>query len=60
MSDYVTCSHCGVVKRGHKCPHRKSRQKAVTGKVISSVRQSGGQTKVLRYGRGINTFVKYA
>ena len=27
-SDYVTCPHCGVVMRGHKCPHRKSRQKS--------------------------------
>ena len=27
-SDYVTCPHCGVVKRGHQCPHRKSRQKS--------------------------------
>lgn len=28
MSDYITCSKCGVVKRGHICPHRKSRQKS--------------------------------
>ena len=28
MSDYTTCSKCGVVKRGHKCPFRKSRQKS--------------------------------
>lgn len=28
MSDYVTCQHCGVVERGHICPHRKSRQKS--------------------------------
>lgn len=27
MSEYVTCSRCGIVKRGHKCPHRKSREK---------------------------------
>lgn len=26
-SDYVTCKYCGVVLRGHICPHRKSRQK---------------------------------
>lgn len=28
MSDYITCSKCGVVERGHKCPHRKSRYKS--------------------------------
>ena len=28
MSDYVTCQHCGIVPRGHICPHRKSRQKS--------------------------------
>lgn len=28
MSDYITCSKCGVVKRGHICPFRKSRQKS--------------------------------
>ena len=28
MSDYVTCKYCGVVPRGHKCPHRKSREKS--------------------------------
>lgn len=27
-SDYVTCKYCGVVQRGHICPHRKSRQKS--------------------------------
>lgn len=26
-SDYVSCPHCGIVVRGHRCPHRKSRQK---------------------------------
>ena len=26
--DYVTCQHCGIVPRGHICPHRKSRQKS--------------------------------
>lgn len=28
MSDYITCSHCGVVPRGHRCPYRKSRTKS--------------------------------
>ena len=28
MSDYVTCKHCGIVPRGHICPHRKSRFKS--------------------------------
>lgn len=27
-SEFVTCKNCGVVKRGHQCPHRKSRQKS--------------------------------
>lgn len=29
MGEYVTCSKCGVVKRGHKCPYRtyKKREK---------------------------------
>ena len=27
-SDYVTCKYCGVVERGHRCPHKKSRQKS--------------------------------
>ena len=27
MGDYVTCKYCGVVPRGHNCPHRKSREK---------------------------------
>lgn len=22
MDDYITCSRCGVVKRGHRCPHK--------------------------------------
>ena len=26
--DFVTCKYCGVVERGHKCPHKKSRQKS--------------------------------
>lgn len=25
--DLVTCRYCGVVQRGHICPHKKSRQK---------------------------------
>ena len=28
MSDLVTCKHCGIVPRGHICPHRKSRNKS--------------------------------
>ena len=27
MNDLVTCKHCGVVERGHICPHKKSRYK---------------------------------
>lgn len=27
MSDYITCSRCGVVKRGHKCPYKTYRKK---------------------------------
>ena len=27
-SEFVTCKNCGVVRRGHVCPHRKSRQKS--------------------------------
>lgn len=26
MDDYITCSICGVVKRGHKCPYKKDRR----------------------------------
>lgn len=22
MSEYVTCKHCGIVLRGHDCPHK--------------------------------------
>ena len=22
MSEYITCSRCGVVKRGHRCPYK--------------------------------------
>ena len=28
VGDFVTCKYCGVVQRGHQCPHRKSRQKS--------------------------------
>ena len=27
MGDYVTCSKCGVVPRGHRCPHKTYRKK---------------------------------
>ena len=27
MSEYVTCSRCGVVPRGHKCPYKTYRKK---------------------------------
>jgi hypothetical protein len=27
MSEYVTCSRCGVVPRGHQCPHKTYRKK---------------------------------
>ena len=27
MADLVSCKHCGIVKRGHICPHRKKRIK---------------------------------
>ena len=27
MSEYVTCKYCGVVRRGHQCPHRKTYHK---------------------------------
>ena len=27
VSMLITCKHCGIVRRGHICPHRKSRQK---------------------------------
>lgn len=29
MGDYVTCKYCGVVSRGHSCPHKKSRVKSI-------------------------------
>ena len=28
MGDYVTCSKCGIVRRGHKCPHKTYKKKA--------------------------------
>ena len=28
MGDYITCSHCGIVKRGHHCPHKTYKKKA--------------------------------
>lgn len=28
MNDYVTCSRCGVVRRGHRCEYRTSRKKS--------------------------------
>lgn len=28
MGDYITCSHCGVTKRGHKCPFKTYKKKA--------------------------------
>ena len=27
MSEYITCSRCGVVKRGHICPHKPYRKR---------------------------------
>lgn len=27
MSDYITCSRCGIVKRGHICPHKTYRKR---------------------------------
>lgn len=27
MNDYITCSRCGIVKRGHKCPYKPQRKK---------------------------------
>lgn len=28
MNDYITCSKCGVVPRGHKCPFKTYKKKA--------------------------------
>lgn len=30
MSDYVSCSYCGIVPRGHKCPHKQYKKKEDT------------------------------
>lgn len=27
ISEYITCSRCGIVKRGHICPHKPHRKK---------------------------------
>lgn len=27
MSDYITCSYCGIVPRGHHCPHKTYKKK---------------------------------
>ena len=27
MSEYVTCSRCGIVRRGHKCPYQTYRKR---------------------------------
>lgn len=27
MGDYVTCKYCGIVPRGHRCPHRTYKKK---------------------------------
>ena len=27
MEDYITCKYCGVVPRGHQCPHRQRYKK---------------------------------
>lgn len=32
MSEYVTCSRCGVVKRGHICPYKTYKKKDRDGK----------------------------
>lgn len=28
MNDYVTCSKCGIVPRGHRCPYKTYKKKA--------------------------------
>ena len=28
MADYITCSRCGIVPRGHSCPYRTYKKKA--------------------------------
>lgn len=27
MNDYITCSRCGIVKRGYKCPYKTYKKK---------------------------------
>lgn len=27
MNDYITCSRCGIVPRGHKCPYKQVKYK---------------------------------
>lgn len=44
MSKWVTCKHCGIVERGHVCPHRKSRQKK-TDKRSDAFRSTGAWTR---------------
>ena len=34
MGDYVTCKYCGVVPRGHSCPHKKSRVKSLDSESV--------------------------
>lgn len=34
MGDYVTCKYCGVVPRGHICPHKKSRVKSLDSESV--------------------------
>lgn len=28
MADYITCSRCGIVPRGHRCPYKTYKKKA--------------------------------
>lgn len=28
MDDYITCAHCGVVRRGHRCPYKTYTKKS--------------------------------
>lgn len=28
MNDYITCSKCGIVPRGHRCPYKTYKKKA--------------------------------
>lgn len=34
MGDYVTCKYCGIVPRGHNCPHKKSRVKSLDSESV--------------------------